>query len=168
MGNVEQFMCRKPLFDTIIMNPPFGTKIKGIDMVFLEKAFKVCSSSSILFLSARLSPPFPSSSNLSFPCSSPLSPLPPSPLIPFSFSLFSFCNTDGLYSSIFITQVFHKRCKEGRERGEGEDGEEREGGEGGGKRLRVMQTNGWWKGSAKWEKMVFERKYSGNGILTIF
>ena len=27
--------------DTVIMNPPFGTKIKGIDMVFLEKALHV-------------------------------------------------------------------------------------------------------------------------------
>ena len=27
--------------DTVIMNPPFGTKIKGIDMVFLETAIKV-------------------------------------------------------------------------------------------------------------------------------
>lgn len=28
-------------FDTVIMNPPFGTKTKGIDMVFLEVASKV-------------------------------------------------------------------------------------------------------------------------------
>lgn len=25
-------------FDTVIMNPPFGTKLAGIDMVFLERA----------------------------------------------------------------------------------------------------------------------------------
>lgn len=27
--------------DTVIMNPPFGTKNKGIDMIFLEKALQV-------------------------------------------------------------------------------------------------------------------------------
>ncbi len=29
------------MVDTVIMNPPFGTKLKGIDMVFLEKAIQV-------------------------------------------------------------------------------------------------------------------------------
>lgn len=29
-------------FDTVIMNPPFGSWRKGIDMVFLEIAFAVC------------------------------------------------------------------------------------------------------------------------------
>eukprot|EP00026_Physarum_polycephalum_P006557 Phypoly_transcript_06605.p2 GENE.Phypoly_transcript_06605~~Phypoly_transcript_06605.p2 ORF type:complete len:207 (-),score=42.01 Phypoly_transcript_06605:60-680(-) len=42
--NVEKLNIRAPLFDTIIMNPPFGTKIKGIDMVFLEKAFKMAKT----------------------------------------------------------------------------------------------------------------------------
>lgn len=32
----------KGRLDTIIMNPPFGTKNKGIDMVFLKKAVEVC------------------------------------------------------------------------------------------------------------------------------
>lgn len=27
--------------DTVIMNPPFGTKKEGIDMVFLQKALEV-------------------------------------------------------------------------------------------------------------------------------
>lgn len=31
----------KGRLDTIIMNPPFGTKNKGIDMVFLKKAVEV-------------------------------------------------------------------------------------------------------------------------------
>ncbi|EAS02406.3 methyltransferase-like protein (macronuclear) [Tetrahymena thermophila SB210] len=31
------------LFDTVVMNPPFGTKDEGIDVVFLEKAFQTCS-----------------------------------------------------------------------------------------------------------------------------
>ena len=30
------------LFDTIIMNPPFGTRVKGVDSVFLEKALSNC------------------------------------------------------------------------------------------------------------------------------
>ncbi|KAL4479263.1 hypothetical protein ABPG72_011475 [Tetrahymena utriculariae] len=31
------------IFDTVVMNPPFGTKEEGIDVVFLEKAFQTCS-----------------------------------------------------------------------------------------------------------------------------
>jgi rRNA N6-adenosine-methyltransferase METTL5 len=31
----------KKYFDTIIMNPPFGTRKEGIDMVFLKKALEV-------------------------------------------------------------------------------------------------------------------------------
>lgn len=27
------------MFDSVVMNPPFGTKDEGIDVVFLEKAF---------------------------------------------------------------------------------------------------------------------------------
>lgn len=27
------------LFDIVVMNPPFGTKEEGIDIIFLEKAF---------------------------------------------------------------------------------------------------------------------------------
>lgn len=29
------------VFDTVIMNPPFGTKNQGIDLIFLEKAWEV-------------------------------------------------------------------------------------------------------------------------------
>lgn len=47
-GEVEMFcpgsLVRK--FDTVIMNPPFGSWTKGIDMVFLETA---CQVSSIFF-----------------------------------------------------------------------------------------------------------------------
>jgi predicted RNA methylase len=32
---------KKIIVDTVIMNPPFGTKMKGIDSIFLEKAFEV-------------------------------------------------------------------------------------------------------------------------------
>ncbi|CAD6575176.1 MAG: hypothetical protein CYPHOPRED_005596 [Cyphobasidiales sp. Tagirdzhanova-0007] len=32
-------------FDTVIMNPPFGTKVKGIDMAFLEVAAKLANTS---------------------------------------------------------------------------------------------------------------------------
>lgn len=35
------------------MNPPFGTKRKGIDMVFLETACRVSSHIQILFPSAK-------------------------------------------------------------------------------------------------------------------
>jgi len=34
---------QRKIFDTVIMNPPFGTKIKGIDIIFLEQAFKYTS-----------------------------------------------------------------------------------------------------------------------------
>jgi predicted RNA methylase len=30
-----------PRVDTVIMNPPFGTKVKGLDMLFLQKAIQV-------------------------------------------------------------------------------------------------------------------------------
>ena len=29
-------------FDTVVMNPPFGTRVKGIDMTFLRKAIASC------------------------------------------------------------------------------------------------------------------------------
>jgi predicted RNA methylase len=41
-------------FDTIIMNPPFGTKAKGIDMVFLQQALKVLVSDMYNFVSLIL------------------------------------------------------------------------------------------------------------------
>jgi predicted RNA methylase len=31
----------KGKLDTVVMNPPFGTKLKGIDMVFLKKGIDV-------------------------------------------------------------------------------------------------------------------------------
>lgn len=31
----------KRSFDTVVMNPPFGTKRKGIDIAFLQKAFQI-------------------------------------------------------------------------------------------------------------------------------
>jgi predicted RNA methylase len=34
----------RSVFDTVIMNPPFGTRVKGIDMVFLEKALELAST----------------------------------------------------------------------------------------------------------------------------
>lgn len=39
------FRSRGDVFDTVVMNPPFGTKTKGIDMVFLEKGCQVRSPS---------------------------------------------------------------------------------------------------------------------------
>lgn len=32
------------IFDTIIMNPPFGTKVKGADLVFLKSAIDMTKS----------------------------------------------------------------------------------------------------------------------------
>ena len=34
---------KKQLADTVIMNPPFGTKNAGIDLKFVEKALQICS-----------------------------------------------------------------------------------------------------------------------------
>ncbi|KAI1286399.1 rRNA N6-adenosine-methyltransferase METTL5 [Halotydeus destructor] len=30
-------------FDTVIMNPPFGTKVKGVDMIFLQRALDMAT-----------------------------------------------------------------------------------------------------------------------------
>lgn len=35
-------------FDVVVMNPPFGTKNKGIDMIFLQKAIEVCNEMPLL------------------------------------------------------------------------------------------------------------------------
>jgi predicted RNA methylase len=35
---------KQSIVDTVIMNPPFGTKIKGVDSIFLEKAFEMAST----------------------------------------------------------------------------------------------------------------------------
>jgi len=37
--NCEEF-CMRKMFDTVIMNPPFGTRVKGADVAFLESALK--------------------------------------------------------------------------------------------------------------------------------
>eukprot|EP01121_Diplochlamys_sp_Union-15-3_P004156 TRINITY_DN14147_c0_g1_i1.p1 TRINITY_DN14147_c0_g1~~TRINITY_DN14147_c0_g1_i1.p1 ORF type:complete len:113 (-),score=16.77 TRINITY_DN14147_c0_g1_i1:37-375(-) len=31
-------------FDTVIMNPPFGTKVKGIDTMFLQSALRIANN----------------------------------------------------------------------------------------------------------------------------
>lgn len=31
----------KRVFDTVVMNPPFGTRVKGVDMVFLRAALSL-------------------------------------------------------------------------------------------------------------------------------
>lgn len=43
--------------DVVIMNPPFGTKIKGIDMVFLQKAIEVSSLRQFALLTENLRSP---------------------------------------------------------------------------------------------------------------
>jgi type I restriction-modification system DNA methylase subunit len=40
-NNRGPYEMMKGKLDTIIMNPPFGTKLKGIDMVFLKKGIDV-------------------------------------------------------------------------------------------------------------------------------
>ena len=41
-GGVVEYLKRRACIDTVVMNPPFGTKNnKGIDMVFLQRAIEV-------------------------------------------------------------------------------------------------------------------------------
>ena len=37
-------MGRGLVFDTVVMNPPFGTRVKGIDMIFLERALDIAQT----------------------------------------------------------------------------------------------------------------------------
>ncbi|KAI9146290.1 methyltransferase-like protein 5-like protein [Paraphysoderma sedebokerense] len=39
--DVENIQTAKLQADTVFMNPPFGTKVKGIDMIFLKKATEI-------------------------------------------------------------------------------------------------------------------------------
>eukprot|EP01132_Coremiostelium_polycephalum_P001146 gene1146-1453_t len=40
-ADVPSIQLGRGIVDTVIMNPPFGTRVKGIDMVFLKKAFQM-------------------------------------------------------------------------------------------------------------------------------
>ena len=40
MTNFNLF--KEKIFDIVLMNPPFGTKIAGIDVKFIEQAIKSC------------------------------------------------------------------------------------------------------------------------------
>lgn len=42
--NTRRSNTRNHLFDTVILNPPFGTKIKGADMQFLKIATELTSN----------------------------------------------------------------------------------------------------------------------------
>ncbi|KAI9128989.1 hypothetical protein K1719_000472 [Acacia pycnantha] len=42
-SNVMDLEWRGQIFDTVVMNPPFGTRKKGVDMDFLHVALKVAS-----------------------------------------------------------------------------------------------------------------------------
>lgn len=50
IGNVDLVLCDiqsltlSAGFDCIVMNPPFGTRNKGIDMVFVEKAMELAGT----------------------------------------------------------------------------------------------------------------------------
>jgi predicted RNA methylase len=37
----DKLLVENKKIDVVIMNPPFGTKKKGIDMIFLQKALQV-------------------------------------------------------------------------------------------------------------------------------
>lgn len=41
-GSLVADGCSSRTFDTVIMNPPFGTKRKGVDMAFLHHAVQIC------------------------------------------------------------------------------------------------------------------------------
>mmetsp|Transcript_11939 Transcript_11939/g.36399 ORF Transcript_11939/g.36399 Transcript_11939/m.36399 type:complete len:219 (+) Transcript_11939:1669-2325(+) len=41
-SSVRAFLVGKP-FDTVVMNPPFGTRRKGIDTAFVNSALELCS-----------------------------------------------------------------------------------------------------------------------------
>jgi len=45
MLNADDGECwgGKRSFDTVVMNPPFGTKCKGIDVLFLQRALGMAS-----------------------------------------------------------------------------------------------------------------------------
>jgi len=42
IADMEMFNIKHP-FDIVVMNPPFGTRNKGLDMLFLEKALQMSS-----------------------------------------------------------------------------------------------------------------------------
>jgi len=39
----------KSVFDTVVMNPPFGTRRKGVDVVFLEKAIELTRPGGVVY-----------------------------------------------------------------------------------------------------------------------
>ena len=42
--DIDTFRLNKSV-DTVIMNPPFGTKTKGIDLIFVKRALELCNNS---------------------------------------------------------------------------------------------------------------------------
>mmetsp|Transcript_35206 Transcript_35206/g.44868 ORF Transcript_35206/g.44868 Transcript_35206/m.44868 type:complete len:208 (-) Transcript_35206:270-893(-) len=42
--NVAHLQFRPGSFDTVVMNPPFGTRVAGADTMFLQKAFEVATT----------------------------------------------------------------------------------------------------------------------------
>ncbi|KAL2631282.1 hypothetical protein R1flu_015968 [Riccia fluitans] len=45
LDNIQDLSWRGPVVDTVIMNPPFGTRRKGADMEFLSAALKTATTS---------------------------------------------------------------------------------------------------------------------------
>ena len=49
-GHVEhRLVSPTARFDTVIMNPPFGTRIAGIDMVFLQRGIEACADGGAVY-----------------------------------------------------------------------------------------------------------------------
>ncbi|CAM9296547.1 unnamed protein product [Ascophyllum nodosum] len=44
LGDLARDSCVAGRFDTVLMNPPFGTRRAGIDLVFVERALEVAST----------------------------------------------------------------------------------------------------------------------------
>ncbi|BBN10858.1 rRNA N6-adenosine-methyltransferase METTL5 [Marchantia polymorpha subsp. ruderalis] len=49
LDNIQDLAWRGPVVDTVVMNPPFGTRRKGADMEFLAAALK-CSKTAVYSL----------------------------------------------------------------------------------------------------------------------
>lgn len=44
IGGEDPLPLRPGLVDTVVMNPPFGTRVKGVDLEFVRRALSVAST----------------------------------------------------------------------------------------------------------------------------
>eukprot|EP00871_Galdieria_phlegrea_P003134 jgi/Galph1/3821/GphlegSOOS_G2469.1 len=49
LSDVKNMALEPEIIDTVIMNPPFGTRRKGIDRIFLEQALHLVSSKGVVY-----------------------------------------------------------------------------------------------------------------------